>query len=321
MEKYKNFENLIKQSKSILIISHVNPDCDTLGSMCAMYSMIYKRFKKKSDMLVLSKVPSIYEFVPNIKLAKHISEIDKSRVYDLVITVDVAALDRILEAQILFNKAKHTLNIDHHFTNNGFGEETFIEPHGSSTGEVLYKIFEKLNWEIDKEIAECLYVAILTDTGSFRFENTTPEVFRIAGELAKFELNINDLYKKCYESKSKSVVLFQSYCVSKAKFEENDKIAYTVVYQKDIENFKVGEDATDGIAETLRAMVTTDVSFVVKEADEKTCKISMRSKKADVGKICAIFNGGGHKFAAGCTLKMSPSKAVNVLLEEVKKVI
>lgn len=319
MEKYLEFEKIIKDSKSILIISHVNPDGDTLGSMCAVFSSIYKRFKKKADMLVLSKIPTIYGFLPQIKNAKHFEEFDVSREYDLVITVDVASLDRAVGAQVFFNKAKHTINVDHHITNNNFGELAFVDPSASSTGEVLFKIFKNLKWEIDLEIATSLYVAILTDTGSFRFENTSAEVFKIAAELTQIGLNPKDLYKRCYESKSKEIVLFQNYCVSKADFENNDKIAYTIVYKKDIEKFNIGEDATDGIAETLRAIVSTDVSFVVKEVDDKTCKISMRSKSADVAKICSLFNGGGHKFAAGCTMKMPATKAAKALLEEVKK--
>lgn len=317
--EYQELEKRIKDAKSILIISHVNPDGDTLGSMCAMYSMIYKKFKKKADMVVLSKIPFIYKFLPNVNLAKHIDEYDKSREYDLCITVDVAAIDRAMNAQILFNKAKHTINIDHHVTNNRFGELAIVGEKASSTGEVIYNIFEKLGWELDEEIAKLLYVAILTDTGNFRFENTSPETFRIAGELAKFNLNTNDLYKKCYESKTKSVVLFQNYCVSKATFENDDKIAYTLVYKKDIEKFNVGDDATDGIAETLRAIVSTEVSFVLKEVDDKTCKVSMRSKTVDISKVCAKFNGGGHKFAAGCTMKMNIEKAAKTLAEEIKK--
>ena len=98
--------DIIKSSKNILITSHINPDGDTLGAMCGMYSLIYSNFKKKSDMLLISKFPKTYEFLPNIKFAKQLEDYDKSREYDLVINVDVAAIDRICDGQILFNKAK-----------------------------------------------------------------------------------------------------------------------------------------------------------------------------------------------------------------------
>lgn len=319
MENYKNFENLIKNSKNILIISHINPDGDTLGCMCGLFSSIYKRFKKKAEMLIISPIPKIYEFLPHIKFAKNVSDIDKSREYDLVITVDVAALDRIVDAQILFNKAKHTINIDHHKTNDNFGEVAIVKPEASSASEVLFDILKELNWEIDSEIATSLYVGILTDTGGFKFENTTSKVLNACGELIDKGVNPNDLYKKCYESKSKEIILFQSHCINNAKFENNDKIAYSIIYNKDLEKYNVKNDATDGIAETLRSMFTTEVSFVAKEIDSKSCKVSMRSKKIDVAKICSIFGGGGHKFAAGCTAKYSVTETAKKLIAEINK--
>jgi phosphoesterase RecJ-like protein len=115
------------------------------------------------------------------------------------------------------------------------------------------------------------------------------------------------------------MVLFQNYCVSKAEFVKNDTVAYTVIYKKDMEKFSAGDDYTDGIAEVLRAIVTTEVSFVVKEIDSKACKISMRSKGLDVAEVCCKFNGGGHKFAAGCTIHTSCEDAVKKLLKEIEK--
>jgi bifunctional oligoribonuclease and PAP phosphatase NrnA len=319
MEKYKKFDEAIKSSKNILIISHVNPDGDTLGTMCALRSAFYKHYKKKPEMLILSKIPKIYEFIPYIKEAKTLDMMDKSREYDLVITVDVASLDRIIDAQVLFNKAKYTINIDHHGTNINYGDLALVEPKASSSGEVVYDVMKKLNQEIDFETAIALYTAIMTDTGGFRFENASSKVFRIAAEFIEMGISPKDIYRKCYESKSKNIVLFQNYCVSKAKFSDNEKIAYTTIYKKDIEKFAVGDDATDGIAEALRAILTTEISFVVKEVDAKTCKVSMRSKKIDVAKICSVFGGGGHIFAAGCTIKSSCDESIESILAEISK--
>lgn len=318
-QKSKEFENIVKNSKNILIISHVNPDGDTLGTMCALRSVIYTQYKKKPEMLILSKLPKIYEFLPNIKEAKTLDKFDKSREYDLVIAVDVASLDRIIDAQILFNKAKFTVNIDHHQTNNKYGKLPFVDAQASSSGEVLYKMLKELDWQICLDTVVSIYTAILTDTGGFRFENTNSEVFKIAADLTKKGINPKELYKKCYESKSKEIVLFQGYCVGKAVFANKDKVAYTTIYKKDMEKFKVGDDATDGIAETLRGIVSTEVSFVVKEVDSKLCKISMRSKHIDVAKVCSVFGGGGHKFAAGCTTKASCEESIKLILDEINK--
>ncbi len=310
-----NLDDIIKSAKKILLLSHVNPDGDTLGSMCAMYSMIYNRFKIKADMSVVSNIPFNYSFLPNINLAQRYY--DQSLVYDLVITLDVAAIDRVRDAKIFFDKAKCTVNIDHHKTNPRFGDYQIIEPDASSCGEVLFNYFKENNWEITKDAAECLYVAIMTDTGNFRFENTNSKVFRAVADLVEIGANPTVLYKKCYETKTKNLVMFQNYCVNKAEFLHDNKIAYTTVYKKDLEKFSAGDDYTDGIAETLRAIDTTEVAFVVKEVESKMTKVSMRSKKIDVAQICSVFGGGGHTFAAGCTIKASVKDSIEKLLREI----
>ena len=310
-----NLDNIIKSSNKILLLSHMNPDGDTLGSMCALYGMIYNRFKKKADMSVVSNIPYNYRFIPHIDSAQRY--FDKSLVYDLVITLDVAAIDRVMDSKILFDKAKCTVNIDHHKTNPGFGDYQIINPDASSCGEVLFNYFKSNNWKIDKDSAICLYTAIMTDTGNFRFENTSSDALRAAAELVDAGACPNYIYKKCYETKSKNFVMFQNYCVNKAEFLNDNKIVYTTVYKKDLEKFSAGDDYTDGIAETLRAIDTTEVAFVVKEVDVKLTKVSMRSKKNDVAEICSKFGGGGHTFAAGCTIKASVEDAVRKLLKEI----
>lgn len=311
--------DIIKASKNILIISHINPDGDTLGSMCGLYSAIEDNFKKKCDMLVISNPPGIYEYMPYLSQVKYLDDIDKSRVFDLVINVDVASIDRICDAKILFDKAQITLNFDHHKTNNGYGDINIINPDASSTGEVLFSCMKKMGWKVSLNTAICLYTALLTDTGSFRFDNTKPKTFEYAGELVDIGVSPTDIYKRCYESDSKTLVMFQAHCVSKAKFEDNDKIAYTIVYKKDMEKFGAGDDCMEGLTEKLRAIVTTKIAFVIKEMKSGGSKVSMRSKFADVAQICEVFGGGGHKFAAGCTIKATPEGALRKILDEIRK--
>ena len=126
-----------------------------------------------------------------------------------------------------------------------------------------------------------------------------------------------DVYKKCYENKSKGLVLFQNYCVNKAQFLDDDKIAYLIIYKKDLDKYNAKSDYTDGIAETLRSIHTTEVSFVLKEIGDKVFKASMRSKHIDIAKVCEHFSGGGHKFAAGCTIKASAEDAVKRIINQI----
>lgn len=316
---YSKLNDIIKSSKNILIISHVNPDGDTLGSMCGLYCAILDNFKKKCDMVAISKIPDVYSYLPHLSEVKNVDDLDKSREYDLVINVDVAALDRACDAKILFEKAKFTVNIDHHKTNIAYGNLNFINPDASSTGEVLFGCFENMNWKVNLDCAICLYTAILTDTGSFRFDNTKPSTFEVASKLVEIGVQPSDIYKKVYESDSKTLVMFQAHCISKAKFLEDDKIAYTLVYKKDMEKFSAGDDCMEGLTEKLRAIVTTRIAFVAKEMKSGGTKISMRSKFADVAEICSVFGGGGHKFAAGCTIKAPVEDAAKKVLGEIKK--
>lgn len=316
---YSKLNDIIKSSKNILIISHINPDGDTLGSMCGLYSAILDNYKKKCDMMSISKIPDVYSFLPHLNEVKNIEDYDKSREYDLVINVDVASLDRICDAKTLFDKAKFRVNIDHHKTNSAYGDLNFINPDASSTGEVLFNCFSEMGWRVNLDAAICLYTAILTDTGSFRFDNTRPLTFDTAGKLVEIGVQPSDIYKKVYESDSKTLVMFQAHCISKAKFLDNDKIAYTIVYKKDMEKFSAGDDCMEGLTEKLRAIVTTRIAFVAKEMKNGGTKISMRSKFADVAEICEVFGGGGHKFAAGCTIKAPVEEAARKVLEEISK--
>lgn len=317
--EHLNLDDSIKISKNILIISHVNPDGDTLGSMIAMRDLIYKHYKKKPEMMVISKIPKMYEFMGALKDARHISQFDNSMVYDMVILVDVAALDRIFDAQIFYEKAKIKVSIDHHKTNNYEANIRFVKGEASSTGEVIYEIAQNHGWDIDEKIAEALYTAILTDTGGFRFDNTSSLTLKIASKLVTAGAKPQWIYKNCYELKSKNFVMFQAYCLNKANFAEDDKIAYIIVYKKDLEKFASEDDLTEGLVEKLRSIDSTEVAFLLKEIDNKMFKVSMRSKNIDVAEVTSVFNGGGHKFAAGCVLKYNADECINKLLAEIKK--
>ena len=299
-------------------MSHINPDGDTLGSMCGLYSAVFDNYKKKADMLLMSELPEIYEFLPYIENAKHLKEYDKSREYDLVINVDVASYDRMFESEALFKRAKKTINIDHHITNNSYADLNFVDSQSSSTGEVIYNMLEELNWKISKTTATGLYTAILTDTGSFRYNNTTAKALYAASKLIECGVSPIEIYKKCYESNTKAHVLFQAYCVSNTVFSDNDKIAYSIVYKKDIEKYNMPEDCTEGLSEKLRAIKSVEVAFIVKQINSAMSKISMRSESADVAEICSKFGGGGHKLAAGCTLKTAPEKAAQKIVQEIR---
>lgn len=317
---YQLFKDTIEKADRIVIFSHVNPDGDTLGSMLALHNVLCETFSKDSAMIVAGKVPDIYNFLPEITRVKKADDV-KDEKFDLAIAIDIAAKDRMTDGLKIFESAKTTMNIDHHKTNNNYGMVNFVNPDACSAGEVLFDILKDLKINISKETAICLYTSILTDTGGFRFENTKAQTLRKAAELVELGANPAEISRYCYESKPKAMVMLQAYCLANAGFALDEKIAYVCITNEDMKRFNAENDHTEGIVEALRQINTTEVSFVAKEVDEQTTKVSLRSKTIDVSKVASVFNGGGHTFAAGCTIHKPLKVAKNKLLDEIEKLM
>ncbi|MBQ8476456.1 bifunctional oligoribonuclease/PAP phosphatase NrnA [bacterium] len=311
--------NLINASKKILIITHVNPDGDTLGSASALKSYI----GDKADILLQIKdnfqFPATYHFLPHLNKALNFSTLKDS--YDLVIALDCASIDRIIEpARSIFDKCENTIAIDHHKTNKGYARENLVRGGISSTGEVLYDFFKSSNINITPDMALALYAAILTDTGCFKYESTTPHTFKIAAELAQTGINTSEIADLCYTNKPKNMVLFQNYLITNAIFCLNDKIAYTLITKEVQEKYQAKDEYTEGICETLRSIANVEIAFVLKETDIGT-KVSIRTKEVDATLIANRFQGGGHKRAAGCTIKEKLTIASEMLLGAAKELL
>ena len=318
---FKSFKETIEQAKSIIILSHVNPDGDTLGTMVALYQTIKNYFQKNVSMVTVGKIPDIYHFLPFIDEIKKAENFTKDIQFDLAIAVDIAAKDRMADTLPIFNNSKIKMNIDHHKTNNNYGDVNFVRGDASCAGEVLFDILENLNLTPDPKVATGLYTAILTDTGGFRFENTNSTTLQKAAKMIEYGANPAQIAKFCYESKPKPMVLLQANSLTNACFAEENKIAYVCIKNSDLQKFGASNDHTEGIVEALRQIKTTEISFVLKEVDENTTKASLRSKTTDVSNIASIFGGGGHTFAAGCTIHKPLKIACDKMLEEIRKVL
>ena len=315
----KEILNKIESASNILIITHINPDGDTLGSASALKSFI----GDKADILIQIEdnfqFPSTYTFLPHLNNAVNFSTLEDK--YDLVIALDCASIDRIInKAREIFDKSENTIAIDHHKTNKGYAKLNLIKGGISSTGEVLYDFFNALNIEITSDMAVGLYAAILTDTGCFKYESTTSHTFEIAKELSKTGINTCEIADLCYTNKPKNMVLFQNYLVSNAIFCLNDKIAYTLISKEIQEKYQIKDEYTEGICETLRSIANVEIAFVIKETPFGA-KVSIRTKEIDATLIAAKFNGGGHKRAAGCTIKEKLTAASELLLKEAKELL
>lgn len=310
----------VKSSKNIVIISHIGPDGDTLGSALAMSKAIASfDGDKKIDCIINGKVPDVYRFLPGIFEMKTPYDESIYEKYDLAVSVDCAALDRLGDALPIFKKASKTVNIDHHITAKKFGDINIIDPKASSAGELIFNILKELGFSISPDIALCLYTAILTDTGGFRFSNTTSDTFEAAKELVQAGVSPSLVYKKCYESKPLAMFKLHNYALEHTVFEEDNKIAYTLISRAVLKKFGAEDDHVDGISEDLKQIDTVAVSMVLKETLKGDTKISLRSKEINVADVAKFFGGGGHDLAAGCTIAKPLEEALEELLPIVKK--
>lgn len=315
MNNSNDFKLAISESENILILSHVNPDGDTISSSLALTLIIEKYFNKNVKLAYFGKIPDTYSFLPCVDKFININDIDKKEVYDLAIAVDVASKDRLNSAISLFDKAKNNINIDHHRTNNNYGKLNIVDSKACSAGQVVFDIMEELELPITEDIATCLYISILTDTGGFKYENTSVKTLETAAKLVSLGINPCNLYRACYESKPQKMVQFHAFALSNAVFLNEGKIAYSIITKETMKQFDALDEYTEGISEALRQIKTVEVSMVLKETDSNYTKVSLRSKNIDVSKVATNFNGGGHRFAAGCTIKKPVDVALNKLLE------
>lgn len=305
---------LIKNSNNILIASHIQPDGDSIGSILAL-GMALKEINNKVKILRVDKTPSDYNFLPNIDLIK---EYDEEKI-DLFIALDCGDIERLGLGKNLALKAKKIINIDHHITNNNFGDINIVCPSAAATGELVYEIIGKMDIKIDTDIAKCLYTAISTDTGRFMYSNTTYKTHLIVSELLKTGMNSNDININLYQSKSMERTNLFLDSLNTLEMFLDYKLAITSVSQDMLRLNNAKMEDTEGIISFIRDIDTVEVACFLKEISKSEVKISIRSKKEiDVSKICNKFNGGGHMRAAGCTIYDNMEKAKMLILKEIE---
>lgn len=318
MNKIQKIVDSIKSAKNIVICHHVAPDGDSLGSALALKEMINQLDNvERVDAVITGKIPDIYKFLPEIDSLIKANDPFLYKNYDLAIAVDCACKDRLGDSTELFKNARKTINIDHHISNDGFADIDLIEPKSSATGEVLFSLVKPLEVKLTEEIAANLYTAILTDTGGFKFENTKPETLKICAKLIEAGADPVEIYKHCYELKPVEMVRLHARAINDAIYLEDNRIVYTKITRKLLEEMNANDDHIDGITEALRQINTAQVAIVFKETTRGTTKVSFRSNGLNVCEIASFFGGGGHILAAGCLLEKTIDEAINDVIATV----
>ncbi|MGE5329119.1 MAG: DHH family phosphoesterase [Deltaproteobacteria bacterium] len=302
--------NKLKSAKRVAIISHVYPDGDAVGSSLALYKAL-RAYDKSVDVFFSDGVPSIYSFLPN---SENVKKEYNQEVYDAAVVLDCGDVDRTGSYSAILASAKVKINIDHHSTGTPFGDINLVEPYASSTGEIIYRLIKMSGLDIDKEMAECLYVAIAADTGGFRFSNTTGIAMQVASDLINCGIDVSDISRRIFDVLSLAKVKLMGEAIHSLEI-HREKIAVMYLNNEQVARINALPEDYDGIVNVGRSINGIEVAVFIVEKEPNEIKVNLRSNTSfDVAEIAQKFNGGGHKRAAGC-------KFSKTTLEDAKKEI
>ncbi|MFG3688771.1 bifunctional oligoribonuclease/PAP phosphatase NrnA [Micromonospora sp. NPDC047740] len=290
----------------VLLICHVNPDGDALGSMLG-FGLGLRRWGVRHLQATFPgppEVPEPFRWLPGLDLL--VPQDDAYPDPDLVICFDVASESRLGDLVDRLDKAGAALVLDHHASNTRFGGIHLVDPHAAATSVVAEGLLDRLGVPLDAEIATCLYVALSTDTGSFRFEATTPDVHRMAARLLATGIRPGDISRRIFDTRPFGAVRLFGEVLGRARLEPaaaaGRGLVWTYATQDDLARYGQPAYVLEALIDSVRCTAEADVSCVVKQVAAAEWAVSLRSKGAvDVSRVAVALGGGGHRFAAGFT--------------------
>lgn len=311
-----NLDLLLAEADTVGITGHTNPDGDCVGSCLATYNYIKKYYPDKKVDIYLDPIPNIFKFLNCAEEIK--SERNEEISYDLFISQDCGDLLRLGESQKYFEKAKKTVNIDHHISNQNFAQINYVVGNASSTSELIFHLLPKER--IDKAIAECIYVGIVHDTGVFQYSCTAKSTMEAAGFLMDLGIDYAKIVDETYFSKTFEQNKILGLALLKSELHLKGRCISCIITAKEMEEYHVRPKHLNGIVSHLRSTKGVEVAVFLYETEENIYKVSLRSAKyADVSEIAVAHGGGGHKRASGCTIAGNSNEIVAALIEEVAK--
>ncbi|MGI6595139.1 MAG: hypothetical protein GX554_05325 [Elusimicrobia bacterium] len=315
--KVSEIVKVLTKESSFMLTAHKNIDGDAIGSELAMYSAL-KRAGKDVCIVNQDAVPPIYRFLPNSKKIR-LSAKELSKPPEVAVIIDCGCADRTGDVFEIIKKVKITINIDHHFSNTKFADINWVSHKFSATGEMLYFVVSQLNKNVSKNEAECLYTAILTDTGRFIY-NINPFTMKVVQDLILKGAAPEKIAKKIYLERPLKSVKLLSLALESLKFEKKRKFAWMKVTKEMYRKSKTRVEDTEGFIDLLLKIKEANIVFLIKET-QGVIKVSLRSKgRYDVDKIASKFGGGGHKKAAGCYFSgISLDKAEEKIIKEIER--
>ena len=297
---------MLHSANTIVLTAHVHPDGDSLGSMLALYEAL-QADGKKVYMLLDDVVPATYQFLPNWK--KISKPVDNDRfTTDLLVVLDASDIERIGKVQ---NAVKAPiLNLDHHISNTRFADYYYIDSKAAATGEIILALLKLMKSKVTADIGTCLYTAIATDCGFFRYANTTASTLHYAADLVEAGAQ-PQVISEALEQRSIANLITLTNVLQTIKTHYEGKIAIMTILP-DLLNDP--DENTEGFINYARSIEGVEIAILFRAIDERTVRISFRSHRADVSQVALTFGGGGHIRAAGCTIHDTLENAIEQVL-------
>ena len=312
-----SLQKLCAQHEKFLVISHVRPDGDAYGSTLGL-ALSLQALGRDVQVVNADGLSPLFEFLPGSKgltiPLPTVPEPDRA-----IIAVDCADAKRL---GTVFDQWQRLpdVNIDHHVSNPGYATLNLIDAESPATAQVLYEIISALKWPLTPEVAANLYVGIMTDTGNFRYRQTTAHTFEVAARLVAAGADPTDLAEACYQSFRAERLLLISEVFKAIHFASRNRVAWFCLTPEMYALSGAIPDETEGLIEYLQAVKTVEVAFLLESLPDGLTRASMRSRgKVDVQQICREFGGGGHRLAAGLRTKLAPAALEKKLLELIAK--
>jgi phosphoesterase RecJ-like protein len=316
---WQEFIRLIETNDRFVATCHVHPDGDAIGSLLAI-GFVLKKYRKNFELICSEGVPSVYAYLEGSESIK--KERDLSVTPQVLISVDCAEKDRCALAPEIWNIPGLTvINIDHHISNIGFADLNLIDPQAAATGEVIYRLFGEAGLEFDSSVAIALYTAVATDTGFFRYSNTSAFTLELASMLVKkYGIEPSKIAEQVHEQKSFSAIRLLGEVLCTLQVGIGGKVAWMVLDQPMLSKFQVENEETESFVNYARSIEGVEIGILFKELRANEIKLSWRSSvNIDVSKLAANFGGGGHARAAGCTINGPIDRVVNDVLKFVSE--
>lgn len=312
-----NLEEQLADVQNVAIAGHIKPDGDCVGSCLATYNYLKEYYPEIETDLYLEPIPNIFKFLARSN--EIISDSDYTQAYDLLIVQDCGDTGRLGNAAQLIDHAKRVICIDHHISNSGFGNDCYIFPQASSTSELVFELLDKER--ITKQIAECIYVGIIHDTGLFQYSCTSSKTMYAAAFLMDTGINFSEIVDKTYMQKTYEQNQILARAIEKSKLHLDGRCISSIITTQDMQECNVLPKHLEGIVSQLRSTKGVEAAIFFYPKSESEYKISFRSSTdtINMAQIAMQYHGGGHIRAAGASTNLQPEECLSQILSVIQQ--